>query len=170
MTTSILFSDILSYSLQLALIIGAGAALAFAFRIREPRVTLACWRTLLVACLLLPLCQPWLTTGPTIAPASILPVTETDVVGRLTPAAASSTPWPAESLMLTALAAGVAIRALWLTIGAWTLGRLRRTASPLVPPPAAFREAEARDWGPAGHLRLRSRSPDRSRSACARPW
>ena len=42
------------------------------------------------------------------------------------------------------LGAGVAIRALWLTIGAWTLGRLRRTASHLVPPPAAFSEAEAR--------------------------
>ncbi len=47
-------------------------------------------------------------------------------------------------MILAALAAGVAIRGVWLTFGAWTLGRLRRTASPLVPPPAAFREAEAR--------------------------
>ena len=60
-------------------------------------------------------------------------------------AAASSRPWSiGVRRSLLALAAGVAIRALWLTIGAWTLGRLRRTASPLVPPPAAFSEAEAR--------------------------
>ena len=144
MTASILLRDILAYSLQLALIIGAGAALAFAFRIREPRVTLACWRTLLVACLLLPLCQPWLTTDTPISPASMVPLSETDVVHHLSPAAASSTPWPIGSLILAALAAGVAIRGVWLTFGAWTLGRLRRTASPLVPPPAAFREAEAR--------------------------
>ncbi len=144
MTASILLRDVLAYSLQLALIIGAGAALAFAFRIREPRVTLACWRTLLVACLLLPLCQPWLTTDTTITPASMVPLSETDVVNDLSPAAASSTPWPIGSLILAALAAGIAIRGVWLTFGAWTLRRLRRTASPLVPPPAAFREAEAR--------------------------
>jgi TonB family protein len=142
-STSIVFRDLLSYSLQLSLIIGAGAALAFAFRIREPRITLACWRTLLVACLLLPLCQPWLTTGSTIVTMSILPVAGEDVV-QLSPAAAPAAAWPIASLSLAALAAGIAIRALWLTVGAWTLGRLRRTASPLVPPPAAFSEAEAR--------------------------
>ena len=143
MTTSIVFRDLLSYSLQLSLIIGAGAALAYAFRIREPRITLACWRTLLVACLLLPLCQPWLTTGSTIVTMSILPVAGEDVV-QLSPVAAPAAPWPIASLSLAALAAGIAIRGIWLTIGAWTLGRLRRTASPLVPPPAAFSEAEAR--------------------------
>ena len=83
MTTAMLFRDILSYSLQLALIVGAGAALAFAFRIREPRVTLACWRTLLAACLLLPLCQPWLTSGPTGVTMAILPVAGVDVVPEL---------------------------------------------------------------------------------------
>ena len=60
MTTSIWLRDVLAYGLQLAVIVGAGAALALAFRIREPKVMLAYWRTLLVACLLLPLCQPWL--------------------------------------------------------------------------------------------------------------
>ena len=144
MMTSIVLRDILSYSVQLAMLIGAAAALAIAFRIREPRVTLACWRTLLVACLLLPLCQPWLTTGTTAAPTSILPAAGTTVAGELSPAVASPTPWPLASLVLLMLGAGVAIRALWLTMGAWTLGRLRRTASPLVPPPAAFSKAEAR--------------------------
>jgi TonB family protein len=144
MTTAIVFRDILSYSLQLSLIIGAGAALAFAFRIREPRVTLACWRTLLAACLLLPLCQPWLTSGSTSVTMAILPVAGADVAPQLSPAAAAPAPWSIAALSLLALAAGIALRALWLTVGAWTLARLRRTASPLVPPPAAFGEAEAR--------------------------
>ncbi len=144
MTTAIVFRDILSYSLQLSLIIAAGAVLAFMFRIREPKVMLACWRTLLAACLLLPLCQPWLTSGSTSVTMAILPVAGADVVPQLSPSATAPAPWSIAALSLLALAGGAAIRALWLTVGAWTLGRLRRTASPLVPPPAAFGEAEAR--------------------------
>ena len=143
MTTSIVLSDILSYSLQLTLVIGAGAALAVAFRIREPRVTLACWRTLLVVCLLLPLVQPWLTSDvpimePSIAPQGI------EVDAQFSPAVAASTSWSITSLALLILCAGAAVRAVWLTTGAWTLARLRRTATRLAPLPAAFCEAEAR--------------------------
>ena len=42
-----------------------------AFRIREPRVMLACWRTLLVVTSFCPLCQPWLTSDVPIAEPSI---------------------------------------------------------------------------------------------------
>jgi TonB family protein len=136
-------SDILSYSLQLTLIIGAGAALAVAFRIREPRVTLACWRTLLVVCLLLPLCQPWLTSHAPIIETSIAPQ-GIEVEAQFSPAVAAPTAWSIASLVLLILCAGAAIRAVWLTTGAWTLARLRRTAQRLAPLPAAFCEAEAR--------------------------
>lgn len=143
MTTSIVLSDILSYSLQLTLVIGAGAALAVAFRIREPRVTLACWRTLLVVCLLLPLCQPWLTSNAQIMEPSIAPQ-GIEVEAQFSPAVAALTAWSITSLALLILCAGAAIRAVWLTTGAWTLARLRRTAQRLAPLPAAFSEAEAR--------------------------
>jgi bla regulator protein blaR1 len=143
MTTSIVLSDILSYSLQLTLVIGAGAALAVAFRIREPRVTLACWRTLLVVCLVLPLCQPWLKSDAPIAEPSIASQ-GIEVEAQLSPAVAAPTAWSIPSLALLILCAGATIRAVWLTTGAVTLARLRRTAQRLVPLPAAFCEAEAR--------------------------
>ena len=143
MTPSIVLSDILSYSLQLTLVIGAGAALVVAFRIREPRVTLACWRTLLVVCLLLPLCQPWLTSNAPIMAPSIASQ-GIEVEAQFSPAVAVPTAWSTTSLALLILCAGAAIRAVWLTTGAWTLARLRRTAQRLAPLPAAFCEAEAR--------------------------
>ena len=143
MTPSIVLSDILSYSLQLALVIGAAAALAAAFRIREPRVTLACWRTLLVVCLLLPLCQPWLTTRVPIVEPSSAP-RGIEIEPQFSSVVAASTSWTITSICLFILCTGVAIRAVWLTTGAWTLARLRRTARRLAPPPAAFSEAEAR--------------------------
>src|SRR5438105_438201 len=52
------------YELQSTLLIGAGAALARLLRIHDPKATLAYWRTLLFACLLLPFCQPWQTMVP----------------------------------------------------------------------------------------------------------
>jgi bla regulator protein blaR1 len=143
MTTSIVLSDILSYSLQLTLVIGAGAALAVVFRIREPRVTLACWRTLLVVCLVLPLCQPWLTSDVPIAAPSIAPQ-GIEVEAQFSPAVGVAAWWSITSFALLILCAGATIRAVWLTTGAWTLARLRRTAQPLAPLPAAFCEAEAR--------------------------
>ena len=145
MTTSIVLSDILSYSLQLTLVIGAGAALAVMFRIREPRVTLACWRMLLVVCLLLPLCQPWLTRAVPISEPSIAPQ-GIEVETQFSPAVAvaASTSSSITSLALLILCAGAAIRAVWLTTGAWTLARLRRTAQRVAPLPAVFCEAAAR--------------------------
>ena len=47
------------YSLQIAVLVGAGALLLLVFRLENPRVRLAYWQTLLAACLLLPLLQPW---------------------------------------------------------------------------------------------------------------
>jgi bla regulator protein blaR1 len=143
MTTSIVLSDIVSYSLQLTLVIGAGAVLAVAFRIREPKVTLACWRTLLAVCLLLPLCQPWLTSDGPIAEPSIASQ-GIDIEAQFSPAVAVAASWSITSLALLILCTGAAIRAVWLTTGAWTLARLRRTAQRLAPLPAAFCEAEAR--------------------------
>jgi TonB family protein len=144
MTTSIWLRDILSYGLQLAVIVSAGVALAFAFRIREPKVMLAYWRTLLVVCLLLPVCQPWLESRVPAVQSSPLVAGEAASAPEAPAQAVPHAAWPLESLVLLALVIGVGMRALWLTMGAWTLGRLRRTATPLVPLPAAFSQAEER--------------------------
>src|SRR5262249_53506739 len=58
--------------------------------------------------------------------------------------AGKSIPWTASELPLLVLAAGISARGLWLIVGACSLIRLRRSSTPLVPPPAAFRDAQAR--------------------------
>ena len=144
MTASIWLRDVFSYGLQLILIIATGAALAMAFRLREPRVTLAYWRTLLMACLVLPVCQPWLTADPLVAGTWLLsgeaPAGDVQEVALTV---VTSAPWPLAFLVLVALTTGIAMRLLWLALGVWGLARLRRTASPLVPLPDAFSRAEA---------------------------
>ena len=144
MTTSMWLRDILSYGLQLATIVAAGGALAAAFGMREPRVMLAYWRTVLMVCLLLPVCQPWLQTVPVVVGSAVVQAGEAAPSSEAPAAALPHASWSLGSLVLFALAAGVALRALWLTVGAWTLGRLRRSAAPLVPLPAAFSQAEER--------------------------
>ena len=136
--------DIISYGLQLAVIVSAGVALALAFRIREPKVMLAYWRTLLVACVLLPVCQPWLEVSVPAMESSLLLTSEARSAPEAPAGAVPRAAWSLRVLVLVTLVAGVAMRALWLTMGAWTLGRLRRTATPLVPLPAAFSQAEER--------------------------
>ena len=50
--------DVVAYSLQLALLVGAAALLARLLPLRPPRVALAYWQALLLACVSLPLGQP----------------------------------------------------------------------------------------------------------------
>ena len=54
MTTRLLLSNVASYWVQVTLLVAAGAALARVFRVDEPKALLAYWRTLLLACLVLP--------------------------------------------------------------------------------------------------------------------
>ena len=64
MTTRMLLSNVASFGVQVTLLVAAGAALARVFRVDEPKALLAYWRTLLLACLVLPVCQPWNTVTP----------------------------------------------------------------------------------------------------------
>jgi bla regulator protein blaR1 len=148
MTTTLVLRDLFSFSLQLAAIIGAGAAICRLLRVRESAITLACWRILLLACLLLPLCQPWHVSMP-----AGLDVSPPPIVGQPTPIAvenAAATTMFARAPLLTSeavllfLGAGVVVRTLWLILGACSLQRLRRTAARLDPVPLIVREAEAR--------------------------
>ncbi len=146
MTTSIWLRDILSFSVQVAIVIGAGAALVRVFRLRDPRTGLACWRTLLIACLLLPLIQPWIPKG---APAfqGARPAEPANGVFVSTPpiqpTTASDLP-SSESVVLIVLGSGIAARGLWLLIGAYSLRRLRRSARPLDPVPEPILDAQRR--------------------------
>ncbi len=146
MTSSIWLRDIAAFALQITVVAAAGGVLARVLRIREPRAALAFWQALLVVCLLLPVCQPW-TSAP--APAAGLPPAlaagNLEIQAGMPPArAVVPSSWPVESIVLWILACGIAGRAIWLTIGAFALRRLRRDAPALVPLPRAMSLAQER--------------------------
>ena len=147
MTSSIWLTNIGAFALQLAVVIGVGVALSSVVQLQRPRAALGYWRVVLLACLLLPLCQPW-TVAARPAGSALVPTTavarEAAWFAASQVVEAPMVRWTATELVLVTLAAGIAARGLWLIVGACSLVRLRRRATPLVPPPAAFREAQAR--------------------------
>jgi TonB family protein len=144
MTAALWLHDLAVYGLQSTLLIGAGAALARLLRIHDPKATLAYWRTLLLACLLLPFCQPWQTIVPQVDPSAIVPGVGDEVVTIPAPVPARLPAWPLDAAVLLLVASGIAVRGVWLAAGAVSLFRLRRTASPLVPRPRSIDVAEQR--------------------------
>lgn len=140
--------DIGSFAVQLAVIIAAGAAIWRLLGVRHPVVTLAFWRVLLLACLLLPALQPWRAGGAPPIAAAVSSVAGQIENTRVARAPEISRPIRFTTLVstfvLAGLAAGVATRGLWLLLGAWNLRRLRRSAVRLEPVPLVVREAEAR--------------------------
>ena len=144
MTAALWLHDLAVYGLQSTLLIGAGAALARLLRIHDPKATLAYWRTLLLACLLLPFCQPWQTIVPQVDPSAIVSGVGDEVATIPAPVPARLPAWPLDATVLLLVASGIAVRGVWLAAGAVSLFRLRRTASPLVPRPRSIDAAEQR--------------------------
>ena len=146
MTTRLLLSNITSYGLQVFVLVAVAAMLARVFRLEEPRAMLTYWRALLLACLVLPIGQPWsIVTPPALATPARVPLdsghpTTDVVVTTASPAIA----WPVADLVLIGLAAGIGIRVLWLMIGACGLQRMWRDATPLEPLPETIRHAQER--------------------------
>ena len=145
MNAAMWLRNLAALMLQLGVLVGAGAGLARAFRIDTPRPALAYWRLLLLACLFLPLAQPWHAIESS-AVAPVLASAAAHVGTRSLPVVAP-TPrtWPSiELLVVIGLSIGVAARGLWLLLGAWALGRIRRGASILEPLPEPVARAEER--------------------------
>ena len=127
------------------MLVAAAALLARAFRIESPKALLGYWRTLLLACLLLPLAQPWnvVPTSTVSAAAVLTPVAGVATHDSAEPVAPTGpASWPFSELLLAALAAGIVGRALWLALGAFGLWRLRRDARPLDPLPESVCRAQ----------------------------
>ena len=147
MTTALWLENISAFALQLAAVIGAGLLLSLAVKVGRPRAALIYWRVVLMACLLLPLAQPW-----TAAKAELqVPVVSTgsearDAEWKVTPQTVErrAKAWTTTELVLLALVAGIAGRGLWLALGAVSLVRLRRTATPMDPVPSVFADAQSR--------------------------
>lgn len=150
MTAAVWLRNIGAFATQAAVLVAAAVAIWRLTRIRHGAVSHAFWRLLLVVCLLLPIAQPWhvpepprLELAPEAADRASAPPESGDVKTGDIATATMATPSASEWLLL-ALLGGIAARALWLAVGALSLRRLRRTATPLDPPPAGIRDAFAR--------------------------
>jgi len=125
MEPSLVWNNILAYSLQVGLLVGLLAFVPALVRLRAPRARLLYWHLLLAACLLLPLVRPW---RPQVVAGNVEVST---VITRTAPAAPAHRPIPWSGVALAVLAAGALGRLVWLGVGMRRLRRYRRHAVPL---------------------------------------
>ncbi len=136
---SLLLSALLSWSGQVVILAAAGALAALA--IKHPKARLLFWQGLLVAMLLLPAIEPW-------KPATVQVDVTADSAGAVIvppgSVAFSSFHWRQE-YWLWIIAAGAALRLLWVAAGLFKLRRYRSQAEPMAAPPLLF-ASEAANW------------------------
>ena len=112
MSNTLVWSNILAWSLQAGLVVGVGALAPEMLKLRMPRARLLYWQVLLVACLSLPWIRGWRQEVVTGA---------IQVSTVITAAAAVSAPVrrviPFPQIALWVLEAGIALRLLWLVAG-----------------------------------------------------
>jgi len=126
MTTKLVWDNLVTYSLQIGLLVALASFLPAVLRLRVPGAKLAYWQILLGACLLLPVVRPWRQA----VVASNVEITTSSFV--IVPAAQ---PWghhySVTEIGLALLIAGAVLRLGWLGIGLWRLRRYRRHARPV---------------------------------------
>ena len=127
-------SNLLFWSAQIAVLVLAAGFLPRLFQIRQPRILLAYWRTLLAGSLLIPFIEPWrrAQSAPAIAIAPAIDGT------RFAPASAPAVSyWHLPNFQIIAeiigvvILAGIATRFLILALGLLKLRQFRRTSSQL---------------------------------------
>ena len=149
-----------AWAVQAAALVAVGVWLPMRLRLGAPRVRLVVFRALLIACVALPLVQPWkpaisktIATDDTPPPIELaVPSQSPAVSASLAPsvpgapfsfdrvrAAVTVLPWT--GIALVVLAGGAALRLGWLGLGLLSLARLRRSSSPIGAGTSAVLEA-----------------------------
>jgi TonB family protein len=145
-------ANLLAWSLQAGVIVLVAAPLPRVLGLWSPRVRMAYWRAVLVACLVLPLLQPWVVRqAPPLQSATEIAATTSGVAAlgsSATAATPTEAPWPLAPWRrplpfgaTEVLVAGVLLRLGWLGLGVVTVGRLRRSARRLWPRPGSIDRA-----------------------------
>jgi TonB family protein len=118
-------SNLLAYSVQLAVLVGAGAVMLYALRVKAPRACLLFWQCLFAASVLWPVYQMWANLGSSSErlAGGVLWRASFAIVGLESEAAASARGWA--PIVITVLAAGAAIRLVWLVAGLLKLRAIR---------------------------------------------
>ena len=143
--------NLLAWSIQVAAIVLLAGAAIRAAGLQSPRAKLACFRVVLVACLVLPFVQPMVAPLPAAgvvtrgSDVSRLGAGRVDPAARaaalnveVTPATASSETSPRQRMprwvglaVILVLAVGTSVRLIWLAVGLLALRRLRRGSAGL---------------------------------------
>lgn len=118
--------NIVAYALQIGLVVGLGALVPAALRMRMPRARLVYWQVLLVACLALPWIRSWRQEVVVAGTALVGNVVTTGVVVTSAPLHRTMPMPPLIEIGLWLLAAGVAIRLGTLAAGLLRLAGYRR--------------------------------------------
>jgi TonB family protein len=144
-------ANLLAWAIQAGVIVLVAAPLPRLLGLWSPRVRMVFWRGVLVACLLLPVLQPW-AIGPVVPASPLAPALTVDVAGvqpgaAALPAAPAALPagpvatWSWEAVARLVIVAGIVLRLAWLGLGVITVWRLRRAARPLWPRPGSIDRA-----------------------------
>ena len=133
--------NLLAWCVQILVLGFAGTLLPALLRLRDPGRQLRYYQALLAFCVLLPVVQPWRTE---IVRDPLPPrVSSSAPVVELT-SGPSAPGFPLEQGVWIALAAGAALRALWLAAGMLRLRKYRMDSHPLYPLPHAVESARER--------------------------
>ena len=139
MTAALFCQNLLTWSLQIAILVAAGGLLCLALRFGPPRARLHFWHVLLVASLLLPVLP--VRRIVQVMPSRKVASMSVDISGL-----AGGSPVPQHLVSRTILAllvAGGLFRLGWLGLACLELRRFRRRARPLSQIPDSIREAVA---------------------------
>lgn len=134
MNSPLWFSNLVLWSVQVALIVLVAGLVLPLFKIRQPRVLLGLWRAVLVICLALPLLEPWRQ----LPSVRITPVAFAPFINTLpTPSDPVSSHWrflspeTVSSIAAVLIFVGIASRLLLLALGLLKLRQLRRASAPI---------------------------------------
>jgi TonB family protein len=115
-------NNAIAYSLQILLLIAAGALLPLLFRLTLPNIRLWYWQGLLAVCLLLPVVQPRQVSQINFRIEEGTPEASTPL--KISPPKSL----PVAAILIGVYASGVALRGLWLVLGLCRLRRYRKNA------------------------------------------
>jgi TonB family protein len=133
MDTTQALTNIITYAVQIGLLVGIGAALPALLRLKSPAARLLYWQLLLVACLALPWLRTWRSE---VVAVSNAPVVLTQLAALSVASAPVRVAIPSSGeLALWLLALGVAVRLIWLAAGLLKLAGYRRHGHAIPLPP-----------------------------------
>ena len=136
-------SNLIAYSLQIAILAAAGTLLVYLFRLRLPRVTLIYWQILLLACIFLPFLQRWdrPVLGPAISGNGTVTVRAPYIAVPMSLKPPMQFPWEVLGIIL---AAGIVLRLAWLMLGFLRLHLFQRKSRMFLEEHASVRDMQWR--------------------------